>query len=74
MIRVHFFTMKILNIETVRSEQTVQTQIRLLLSEQSDQGPHCFPFHLHLLDALLYCKTKLFLFYGKFKDCLPHLF
>ena len=32
-------------------EQTVQTQIRLLLQEQSDQGLHCLPFHLHLLDA-----------------------
>ena len=25
--------------------QTVQTQIRLLLMEQSDQGLHCMPFH-----------------------------
>ena len=25
--------------------QTVQTQIRLLLKEQSDQGLHCLPFH-----------------------------
>ena len=25
--------------------QTVQTQIRLLLQEQSDQGLHCLPFH-----------------------------
>ena len=24
---------------------TVQTQIRLLLKEQSDQGLHCLPFH-----------------------------
>ena len=31
--------------------QTVQTQIRLLLMEQSDQGLHYLPFHLvfHLL-------------------------
>ena len=27
--------------------QTVQTQIRLLLEEQSDQGLHCLPFRLH---------------------------
>ena len=33
--------------------QTVQTQIRLLLEEQSDQGLHCLQFPLHLLDALL---------------------
>ena len=30
--------------------QTVQTQIRLLLEEQSDQGLHCLQFPLHLLD------------------------
>ena len=28
-------------------ERTVQTQIRLLLEEQSDLGLHCLPFHLH---------------------------
>ena len=33
--------------------QTVQTQIRLLLEEQSDQGLHCLHFSLHLWDALL---------------------
>ena len=32
------------------SGQTVQTQIRLLLEEQSDQGLHCLPFHLHILE------------------------
>ena len=32
-----------------RSEQTVQTQIRLLIEEQSDQGLHCLLFHLHQL-------------------------
>ena len=31
------------------SGQTVQTPI-----EQSDQGLHCLPFRLHLLDSLLY--------------------
>ena len=30
--------------------QTVQTQISLLLGEQSDQGLHCLPFRLHHLD------------------------
>ena len=30
--------------------------------EQSDQGLHCLPFHLHLLDALLQWETKLFIF------------
>ena len=31
------------------------------LKEQSDQGPHCLPFHLHLLDELL---TTMFKFLG----------
>ena len=31
------------------SRQTVQTQIRLLLEEQSDQGLHCLPSHLRIL-------------------------
>ena len=36
-----YCTVIILNIGTDRSEQTVQTQIRLLLMEQSDQGLLC---------------------------------
>ena len=40
----------ILSFRTDRPGQTVQTQIRLLLEEQSDQGLHCLPFHLHHLD------------------------
>ena len=35
-----------------RSGQTVQTQIRLLLEEQSDQGLHCLLFLLHLFDEI----------------------
>ena len=38
------------------------TQIRLLLEEQSDQGIHCFPLPLQLLDALLHCQTKCYNF------------
>ena len=38
----------ILSFLTDSSGQTVQTQIRLLLEEQSDQGLHCVLFHLHL--------------------------
>ena len=37
---------------TDRSGQTVQTQIRLLLEEQSDQGLHCLQFHLHDFDKI----------------------
>ena len=54
------FTVIILNIDTDRSEQTVQTQIRLLLMEQSDQGLLCLLFCLHLLNTILHCKIQLF--------------
>ena len=47
-------TVMILSFWTDRSGgQTVQTQIRLLLEEQSDQGLHCSQFPVHLSDALL---------------------
>ena len=55
-------TVMILSFRTDRSEQTVQTQIRLLLEEQSDQGLHCLQFRLHLLDSLLYGRAILFKF------------
>ena len=53
-------TVIILNIGTDRSEQTVQTQIRLLIKEQSDQGLLCLLFCLHLLNTILHCKIQLF--------------
>ena len=43
-----------LSFRTDSCGQTVQTQIRLLLEEQSDQGLHCLLFHLHLLDEIFY--------------------
>ena len=46
-------TVMILSFRTDRPGQTVQTQIRLLLEEQSDQGLHCLPFRLHRLDSLV---------------------
>ena len=58
-------TVQILCIGTDRSQQTVQTKIRLLLKKQSDQGLHCLPFHQHLLDALMQCYIKLFYFLGQ---------
>ena len=33
------------------SGQPVQTQIILLIEEQSDQGPHCLIFHMHHLNV-----------------------
>ena len=42
-------TVMFLSFRTDRSGQTVQTQIRLLLEEQSDQSLHCLQFPLHLL-------------------------
>ena len=55
-------TVQILCIGTDRSQQTVQTKIRLLLKKQSDQGLRCLPFHQHLLDALMQCYIKVFYF------------
>ena len=45
-------TVMVLSFRTDRSGQTVQTQIRLLLEEQSDQGLHCLLFHLHVFDKI----------------------
>ena len=42
------------------------------LKEQSDQDLHCLPFFLHLLEALLPCKIKLFYIkdnYGSWSGC-----
>ena len=47
-------TVMILSFQTDRSRQTVQTQIRLLLEEQSDQDIHCLQFYLHLFDEIPY--------------------
>ena len=55
-------TVKILCIGTDRSQQTVQTKIRLLLKKQSDQGLRCLPLHQILLDALMQCYIKLYQF------------
>ena len=49
-------TVMILNFQTDRSGQTVQTQIRLLLEEQSDQGLHCLLFHLRVLTKYLHIR------------------
>ena len=45
-------TVMTLNFQTNRSGQTVQTQIRLLLEEQSDQCLQCLLFHLHHFDKI----------------------
>ena len=55
-------TVMILSFLTDKSGQTVQTQIRLLLEKQSDQGLHCLQFPLHLLDTLLGGRATLFKF------------
>ena len=56
-VTIEVCTVMILSFRTDRSGQTVQTQIRLLLEEQSDQGLHCLPFRLHRLDSLVYSKA-----------------
>ena len=67
-VRSH--TVMILSFRTDRPRQTVQTQIRLLLEEQSDQGLHCLQFRLHLLGALLFSKAILFKFWGDYSKFL----
>ena len=59
---VPLYTVMILSFQTDRSGQTVQTQIRLLLEEQSDQGLHCLLYHLHCLDEILPGLASLFEF------------
>ena len=44
----------ILSFQTDTPRQTVQTQIRLLLEEQSDHGLYSLQLRLHRLDSLLY--------------------
>ena len=46
--KTYGITVKVLSIGTDNDEQTVQTQIRLLHQEQSDQGLHCLPFQLYV--------------------------
>ena len=45
-------TIMILSFQTDRAGQTVQTQFRLLLEEQSYQGLHCMLYHSHLFDKI----------------------
>ena len=45
-------TVMTLSFRTDRSGQTVRTQIRLLLEEQSDQGLHRLLLHLHHFDKI----------------------
>ena len=45
-------TVMILNFRTDRFGQTVQTQIRLLLEEQSDPDVHCLLFQLRVFDKI----------------------
>ena len=62
LLRVNFCnpqvnSLMILSFRTDMPGQTVQTQVRLLLEVQSDQGLHCLPFRLHHLDSLLYVRA-----------------
>ena len=45
-------TVMTLCFRTHGSGQTVQTQIRLLLEEQSNLGLHCLLFHLQIFDEI----------------------
>ena len=56
-------TVMILNFPTDIPEQTVQTQIRQLLVEQSDLGLHCLQYYLKLN-----CRATLFKFQGNYSN------
>ena len=60
-LRCTIYTVKI-SFRTDWSGQIVQTQIRLLPEEKSDQGLHYLQYCLHFLDALLFGKTSFFQF------------
>ena len=47
-VLTQYYTVIILSFRTDMPGQTLQTQIRLLPEEQSDQGLHCLPFRLQL--------------------------
>ena len=54
---------KDISIDTDRSQQIVQIQVRLLHKEQSDQGLHCLLFHF-----LPHCVCpKINIFFNKLK-------
>ena len=55
-----------LNFRTNQSGQTEQTQIRLLLEEQSDQGLHCLLIHSHLWEILLSSTANFLEFLGDY--------
>ena len=49
----------ILSILTAEYKQTVHTQIRMLLNDQSDKGLYCFSYYLQILTRSLRCYTNL---------------
>ena len=60
---IKVYTVMTLGFRTDRSGQTVQTQIRLLLEEQSDQGLHCLLYHCFFSNKY----TKVWLFSLNFR-------
>ena len=58
-------TVQILCIGTDRSQQTVQTKIRLLLQKQSDQGLHCFAIPSASFGCINAMLHQTFLFLGQ---------
>ena len=65
----YFNIVMILSFQTDKSGQTVQTQIRLLLEEQSHQGLHGLLFRMHLLDTLFNGKAMMFKFQSAYSQC-----
>ena len=66
----------ILSFLTYMIGQTVLTQVRLLLDEQSDLDPLCLLFYLHHMEVSHHGRTSKFEFknvYIKFTGCLKIL-
>ena len=59
--RIFCHTVMVISFWTDRSEQTVQTQIRLLLEEQSDQGLHCLLNSVSIIKGLNHMTGKCFI-------------
>ena len=69
LINKYAITVMTLSFQTDRSAQTVQTQIRRLLEEQSDQGLHCLLFHLHFFFTKYLQVWPLCLNLGELQQC-----
>ena len=53
------------HIKTISHQKCYKRICPIRIKKQSDQDLRCLPFYQHLLDALMQCYIKLFLFLGQ---------